>query len=453
MVVEAELHGVQPIVESGAVLRRSPYDREIVRLAVPALGALAAEPLYVLVDTAIVGHLGTPQLASLAIAATVLSTAFTIFNFLTYGTTAQVARLHGARQEEEAARVGAQAQWLSLIIGVVLLGLVLALARPLAVLMGAEGEVLDGAVLYMRIAALGAPAFMLASAGQGYLRGMGNLATPLKILIAAHVFNVLIELLFVYGFDWGLAGSAWGTVIAQAGMGIAFFTVQHRAGWERPVPARMRALMRVGYEIAVRTTALLGAFLVASAVLARIGAASLGAHQIAFQLFIFLALVLDALAIAAQVMVGRMLGAGNAAGARAAAARMIAWATALGAVFGAVLIALGDAVPHLFTSDEAVVERAREIWWLFAALMPLNGAVFALDGILIGAGDTRFLMWGMLAASTVYIPIALLALDQGWGIVGVWSGLAALIVVRLATCGGRFLSERWALTGATRALP
>jgi putative MATE family efflux protein len=435
------------------VLRRSPYDREIVRLAVPALGALAAEPLYVLVDTAIVGHLGTPQLASLAIAATVLSTAFTIFNFLTYGTTAQVARLHGARQEEEAARVGAQAQWLSLIIGVVLLGLVLALARPLAVLMGAEGEVLDGAVLYMRIAALGAPAFMLASAGQGYLRGMGDLATPLKILIAAHVFNVLIELLFVYGFGWGLAGSAWGTVIAQAGMGIAFFTVQHRAGWERPVPARMRALMRVGYEIAVRTTALLGAFLVASAVLARVGAASLGAHQIAFQLFIFLALVLDALAIAAQVMVGRMLGAGNADGARAAAVRMIAWATALGAVFGVVLIALGDAVPHLFTSDEAVVERAREIWWLFAALMPLNGAVFALDGILIGAGDTRFLMWGMLAASAVYIPIALLALDQGWGIVGVWSGLAALIVVRLATCGGRFLSERWALTGATRALP
>jgi putative MATE family efflux protein len=453
MVVEAELHGAQPIVESGPVLRRSPYDREIVRLAIPALGALAAEPLYVLVDTAIVGHLGTPQLASLAIAATVLSTAFTVFNFLTYGTTAQVARLHGAGQEEEAARVGAQAQWLSLIIGLVLVALIAALARPIAVLMGAEGEVLDGAVLYLRIAALGAPAFMLASAGQGYLRGMGDLATPLKILVSAHVFNVLIELLFVYGFDWGLAGSAWGTVIAQAGMGLAFFAVQHRAGWERPVPARMRALMRVGYEIAVRTTALLGAFLVASAVLARIGPSSLGAHQIAFQLFIFLALVLDALAIAAQVMVGRMLGAGDAAGARAASVRMIAWAAALGAVFGVVLLALGDVIPRLFTSDAAVVARAREIWWLFAALMPLNGAVFALDGILIGAGDTRFLMWGMLAASAIYIPIALLALERGWGIVGVWSGLAALIAVRLATCGGRFLSERWALTGATRALP
>ena len=127
---------------------------------------------------------------------------------------------------------------------------------------------------------------------------------------------------------------------------------------------------------------------------------------------------------------------------------MIGWSAALGALFGLVLFALGDAIPHLFTSDEAVVERAREIWWLFAALMPLNGAVFALDGILIGAGDTRFLAWAMVGAAAVYIPIALLALDQGWGIVGVWWGLAALIGVRLATCGGRFLSDRWVLTGA-----
>ena len=433
------------------MLRRSPHDREILRLALPALGALAAEPLYVLVDTAIVGHLGTPQLASLAIAATVMSTAFTIFNFLTYGTTAQVARLHGAGSEDEAARVGAQAQWLSLIVGVVLLAAVAALARPLVVLMGGEGEVAEGATTYLRIAALGAPAFMLASAGQGYLRGVGDLVTPLRILVAAHVANIVLELLFVYGFGWGLVGSAWGTVIAQLGMGLAFLAVQLRAGWQRPVLARMRTLMRVGSEIAVRTSALLAAFLVASAVLARIGPASLGAHQIAFQLFIFLALVLDALAIAAQVMVGRMLGAGDAAAARAAAGRMIAWSVALGAAFGVVLLALGDVVPRLFTSDDAVVERAHEIWWLFAAMMPVNGAVFALDGILIGAGDTRFLMWGMLAAAALYVPVALLALASGWGIVGVWAGLAGLIAVRLATCGARFAGDRWARTGL--ALP
>jgi putative MATE family efflux protein len=430
---------------------RSPYDREIVRLAVPALGALAAEPLYVLVDTAIVGHLGTPELAALAIAAKVMSTAFTIFNFLTYGTTAQVARLHGAGAEDEAAHVGAQAQWLALLVGVVLLAAIAALARPLVLLMGGEGEVVGDATSYLRIAALGAPAFMLASAGQGYLRGIADLRTPLVILVAAHAANVVLELLFVYGFDWGLDGSAWGTVVAQAGMGLAFLAVALRAGWQHPVPAHMRTLMRVGGEIAVRTTALLGAFLVASAVLARIGPAALGAHQIVFQLFIFLALLLDALAIAAQVMVGRMLGAGDAAGARAAAARMIAWSVAVGTAFGLVLLALANVLPRLFTGDDAVVAQTHEIWWLFAAMMPLNGAVFALDGILIGAGDTRFLMWGMLAAAAVYVPLALLALANGWGILGVWCGLAALIAVRLATCGARFAGDRWALTGG--ALP
>jgi MATE family, multidrug efflux pump len=423
-------------------------DREVFALALPALGALAAEPLYVLVDTAIVGHLGTTQLASLAIAATVLTTGFTIFNFLTYGTTAQVARLHGAGRDEDAAALGSQALWLALGIGALLLVAVVAFAAPAVTLMGGEDEVADGAVLYLRIAALGAPFFMLSTAGQGFLRGMGNLRTPLVILVAAHAVNVVLEVLFVYGFGWGLAGSAWGTVIAQVGMGLGFLEVQRRAGFEPPLLAKMRPLMRIGTEIAVRTTALLGSFLVASAVLARVSPASLAAHQIAFQLFVFLALVLDALAIAAQVLVGRLLGAGDAARARAAATRVILWSVVVGTAFGVALIALTDVLPHAFTDDELVVERAQEIWWLFAALMPINGAVFALDGILIGAGDTRFLMWGMLSAAAVYVPVALLALDQGWGIVGVWWGLAGLIVVRALTCGLRFLGSRWVLTGA-----
>jgi putative MATE family efflux protein len=427
---------------------RSPYDRQILMLAVPALGALAAEPLYVLVDTAIVGHLGTTQLAALAIAATVMSTAFTIFNFLTYGTTAQVARLHGAGRDEAAAALGSQALWLALGIGVVLLALIEALAGPLVTLMGGTGKVYDGAVLYLRIAALGSPLFMLASAGQGFLRGISDLRTPLVILVCAHTTNAVLELLFVYGFRWGLAGSAWGTVIAQAGMALGFVAVQRRAGFERPLPAKMRPLARIGSEIAVRTTALTGSFLVGSAVLARIGTASLGAHQVAFQLWIFLALILDAIAVAGQVMVGRMLGAGDAAGARAAATRMIGWSVAIGALFAVVLLALGDAVPRLFTGDDRVVARAHEIWPLFAVMMPANGAVFALDGILIGAGDTRYLMWGMLAAAAVYVPITLLALRDGWGIVGVWWGLLALIAVRLVTCAARFAGSRWALTGA-----
>jgi putative MATE family efflux protein len=427
---------------------RSRYDREILTLALPALGALAAEPLYVLVDTAIVGHLGTTQLAALAIAATVMSTAFTIFNFLTYGTTAQVARLHGAGRDRAAAALGSQALWLALAIGVVLL-VVIEAAAPLAVtLMGGKHVVHDGAVTYLRIAALGGPLFMLASAGQGFLRGMSNLKAPLLILVAAHVVNAGLELLFVYGFGWGLKGSAWGTVIAQLGMALAFVAVQRRAGFERPRLAKMRPLARIGSEIAVRTTALTGSFLVGSAVLARVGPAALGAHQIAFQLWIFLALVLDAIAIAGQVMVGRMLGAGDATGARAAATRMIGWSVAIGGLFALVFLVLGDAIPRLFTSDPAVIRQAHEIWPLFALMMPANGAVFALDGILIGAGDTRYLMWGMLAAAAVYVPVALLALWEDWGIRGVWWGLLALIAVRLVTCGARFIGSRWALTGA-----
>jgi putative MATE family efflux protein len=430
------------------VSRRSLLDREIRVLALPALGALAAEPLYVLVDTAIVGHLGTPSLAALAIAATVLSTAFTIFNFLTYGTTATVARLHGAGRDDQAAAMGSQALWLALGIGVAMTVALVASAGPAVRLMGGEGEVAHGATTYLRISALGAPFFMIAAAAQGYLRGMSDLRTPLVILVAAHAVNVVLELLFVYGFGWGLAGSAWGTVIAQAGMGLAFVAVQRRAGLRRPDPRRMRPLMRIGSEIAVRTTALLGSFLVASAVLARIGQDSLAAHQIAFGLWVFLALVLDALAIAAQVLVGRALGAGDAALARAAARRTILWAVVAGTGFAVVLAGLGGVLPGLFTDDPAVRDRAHDIWWLFVATMPLNGAVFALDGILIGAGDTRFLMWGMLAAAAAYVPVALLALHEGWGITGVWAGLSALIVVRLLTNGARFAGSRWALTGA-----
>ena len=359
-----------------------------------------------------------------------------------------MARLHGAGRDEEAAGLGSQALWLALAIGALLLVVLVAITPAAVGLMGGEGEVAEGATTYLRISALGAPFFMLATAGQGFLRGMGDLRTPLLILVAAQTVNVVLEVLFVYGFGWGLAGSAWGTVIAQAGMGAAFLRVQLRAGFEPPRVARMRPLLRIGGEIAVRTSALLASFLVASAVLARVGAPSLAAHQIAFQLWVFLALVLDALAIAAQVLVGRMLGAGEAARARAAAVRVIGWSVAAGALFGLVLLALGGLVPRLFTSDPAVIERVQAVWWLFAAMLPVNGAVFALDGILIGAGDTRFLMWGMLAAAAVYVPIALLALERGWGIVGVWCGLVALIVVRALTCGARFAGSRWAFTGA-----
>ena len=266
----------------------------------------------------------------------------------------------------------------------------------------------------------------------------------------AHAVNVVLELLFVYGFDWGLAGSAWGTVIAQVGMGAAFVRGAARAsGCEPPDLARIRSLVRIGGEIAVRTTALLGSFLVASAVLARVGAASLGAHQIAFQLFVFLALVLDALAIAAQVMVGRMLGAGDARGRARGGDADDRLGGRVGPRSASRCSRSSGCIPRAFTDDpRGARARAARSGRCSRRMMPVNGAVFALDGILIGAGDTRFLMWAMLAAAAVYVPVALLALHEGWGIPACGAGLGGADRGAAADLRRALLGQRWALTGA-----
>jgi putative MATE family efflux protein len=428
---------------------RSPHDREIVRLALPALGALAAEPLYVLADTAIVGHLGRPQIAALGLAGTVLAGSFTVFNFLTYGTTAVVARASGAGKEAQAARLAAQALWVSLGIGIGLLVLSEATAGPLLAGLGGHGRSGHYALVYFRIAAIGLPAALVALAGQGYLRGVSNLRRPLEIVVAANVLNLVLEVVFVYVFHWGIAGSAAGTAIAQAGMGVAFVVelLRPHAPSRRPSWREMRPMVRIGRQIFVRTAALYASFLVAASVLARMGDAQLGAHQIAYQLFLFLSLVLDAVAIAGQVIVGRMLGAGDADGAHAAALRMIGWSVAVGVVFAAVLAPLSHALPRAFTGDPHVLHQAALLWPFLAAMQPLGGAVFALDGILIGAGDTRFLMWSMLAASCVFVVLAALALELGWGIIGVWVALDVLIAARLALLGPRFARRRWAVVG------
>jgi putative MATE family efflux protein len=433
---------------------RTPLDGEILRLAAPALGALAAEPLYLLVDTAIVGHLGTTQLAALALAASVLSTLTGLCIFLTYGTTAQVARLHGAGEERRAGRLAAQALWLALAIGVAIALVCVLLAGPLIDLLGGSGESSSLAQRYLRLSALGLPFALVALAGQGHLRGVGDLRTPLVIVAAAQAANVVLEVLFVYGFDWGLDGSAVGTVIAQLGMGVAFAVLLLRAGGpgvdRRPAPALIRPLVRISWELFIRSAALLAAFLTASAVLARVGEPSLAAHQIAFGIFIFIALVLDAVAIAGQVLVGRALGAGDVAGAVAAGRRVIGWSLMFSCLVGIVLLALREILPHAFTGDPAVIDRAAVLWPLFLLMQPVAGIVFALDGILIGAGDTRYLALSMLVAGPLtYVPIALLALREGWGIRGVWTGLLGLMFVRLGALALRFRSRRWAIAGAT----
>jgi putative MATE family efflux protein len=429
-----------------AVVPRSRHDREIVRLALPALGALAAEPLYLLADTAIVGHLGTPQLAALALASTVLSSLVSLCIFLTYGTTARVSRLHGADESAEVDALAAQALWLAAALGAVLAAVVAAAAVPLVHLLGGDGHVSDLAARYLRIAALGVPMALIALAGQGWLRGISDLRTPLVIVVLANLVNVVLELVLVYGLDLGLDGSAAGTVLAQAGMGAAFVVVLGRAPARSraPDPARIRSLVSIGAQLAVRTAALLGCFVLATAVCARIGTATLGAHQIGFQLFSFLALVLDAIAIAGQVIVGRALGAGHLEEAREAARRMLELALVAGLFMGAVLLALRGVLPRAFTSDADVLDRAHAMWLPFCLLWAPAAVVFALDGILIGAGDARYLAAAMVVAAAAFVPLVLLADTIG----AVWAALDALMLVRLVTLGPRFARGRWALTGA-----
>jgi putative MATE family efflux protein len=427
-------------------VRRSRYDGEILRLALPALGALAAEPLYLLADTAIVGHLGTPQLAALALAATVLGGAVSLCIFLTYGTTARVSRLHGAGDDQAAHLLAAQALWLALAIGVAVAAVIAVAAPVLVGALGGDGHVADLAVRYLRIAVLGLPMALIALAGQGWLRGVGDLRSPLVIVVAANAVNIVLELLFVYGFGWGLDGSAAGTVVAQLGMGAAFAVLLLRAPApsRRPDLARIRSLTSIGAQLFVRTAALYACFVLATAMCARIGAATVAAHQIAFQLFTFLALVLDAIAIAGQVIVGRALGAGDADEAFAAARRMIELSLAAGLVIGGVFLALADVIPRAFTSDQDVIDQAHDLWPLFCALWPVAAVVFALDGILIGAGDTAYLAAAMVVAFVVFLPLVLVA-DT---VAGVWAALDVLMLARLATLGGRFMRRRWALVGA-----
>ena len=438
-----------------ALSLRSPFDRDIARLALPAVGALAAEPLYVLTDTAIVGRLGTPQLGGLAVAATLVLTGYSVFIFLAYGTTGTVARFLGAGQADRAAAQGVQALWLAGGIGVVVAALGLAFAEPAVSLMGAGPDVAGYALTYLRISMVGVPSLLLVLAGTGYLRGLQDTRTPLVVAVASALGNLVVELVLVFGLDLGIAGSAWSTVLAQTGAAAVYVTIVARHVRAAAVPVRpdlvaLRALATVSRDLFVRTAALRASLLVATAVATRTGVVDLGAHQVAFELWSFLALVLDAIAIAGQAMVGRLLGAGDGERARAASRRMVEWGITAGLTLGLVVLALAEVLPRLFSDDDEVVRLASFLLLWVAVLQPVNAVVFVLDGVLIGAGDLRFLAWAMTLAAIAFVPVAvavrLLDLGIGW----LWAGITLLMVVRLVTLGARWRSGAWAVVGAER---
>ncbi|WBB81864.1 MATE family efflux transporter [Micromonospora sp. WMMD882] len=424
--------------------------RRIVGLALPALVVLAAEPLYVLVDTAVVGHLGRLPLAAVAVGGTVLTLIAWLGTVLAYGTTGRSARRFGSGDRAAAVAEGVQASWLAGAAGLtVALGMQLA-AGPLArALVGSGGEVADAATQWLRIAALGAPGLLLAAAGNGWLRGVQDTRRPLWFVLGPNLLSALLCPLLVYPAGLGLVGSAVANVIAQTLCGGLFIAalVTERVPL-RPRPQVIRRHLVLGRDLLIRGAAFQASFLSATAVAARSGADALGAHQIVVQLWFFTVLLLDALAIAAQALVGAALGAGDAAGARALARRVALVGGVCGVAFAVLATAAGGLLPTLFSSDPLVRAQAAAVWPWFVVIQPIGGVVFALDGVLIGAGDVRYLRnLTVLAASTGFLPAVWLSHAFDLGLAGIWTALVLFVALRLAGLARRLRSDRWAVAG------
>jgi len=430
--------------------------REIVRLAGPALPVLAAEPLYLLVDTAVVGRLGAVPLAGLAVAAVLFAQVTSQLNFLSYGTTARTARMYGSGRRADAVAEGVQATWLALAVGACLVVVGQLVVRPVAEALGNGGAIAEGAVSWLRVALIGAPLLLVTLAGNGWMRGVQDTARPLRYVLAGNAVSAVACVVLVHGIGafpgLGLVGSAWANVLGQC-IGAALFLgalVRESRGSWRPRPAALRAQLAMGRDLVARSLAFQACFLSAAAVATRFGAPVAAAHQIVLQLWSFMALVLDAIAIAAQSLVGAALGAGDAGRARALAARVTRYGLVLGVGFGVLFAALSGVLPPVFTPDAAVLAAVPIAWWFFAALQPVAGVVFAIDGVLLGAGDAAFLRtWTLLAAVVGFLPLIWASLAFGWGLAGIWSGLAAFMLVRLVAVLLRVRGGRWAVTGVT----
>ncbi|MFF7735260.1 MATE family efflux transporter [Streptomyces sp. NPDC007984] len=434
---------------------RRQHDREIVALALPAFGALVAEPLFLMTDTAIVGHLGTAQLAGLGIASALLMTAVSIFVFLAYATTAAVARRVGAGDLQAAIRQGMDGIWLALFLGAVVVAVALPTAPHLVDLFGASDAATPYATTYLRISVLGIPAMLVVLAATGVLRGLQDTKTPLYVAIAGFVANGALNAGLVYGADLGIAGSAWGTVIAQCGMAAVYLAVVLRGARKhgaslRPDAAGIRASAQAGAPLLVRTLSLRAILMIATAVAARLGDADIAAHQIILSLWNLLAFALDAIAIAGQAIIGRYLGAGDTQGARDACRRMVEWGIAVGVVLGILVVIARPAFLPLFTSDPGVKDVALPALIIVALSQPISGIVFVLDGVLMGAGDGPYLAWAMLLTLAVFTPVALLVPMLGGGLTALWATMTLMMTVRMLTLWLRARSGRWIVTGATR---
>lgn len=435
---------------------RNPQDAEILRLAWPAFGALVAEPLFLLADSAIVGRLGTVPLGGLGVASQALTTLVGMSIFLAYGTTAAVARQLGAGRRDAAIRQGIDGLWLAAGIGLAVPAVAWPLAPRIVLAFGAGPAVSREAVTYLRISLLGAPAMLAVLAGTGVLRGLQDTRTPLVVAGVANAANVALNATLVLGLHWGIAGSAWGTAIAQTGSGVAYLAVvargARRAGVEfRPGLAGLRAAARAGISLVLRTLALQAVLVVMTALAARQSDVAIAASQVAMRIWSLFVYALDAIAIAAQAITGRYLGAGDVAGARAATRRALGWGAVYGTLFSALLLAARPVLPGLFGVTPAVRGMLLAVLLVVIVQQPAAAVVFVLDGVLIGAGDQDYLAVAGVVSLAVFGVAAALALSADGGLVGLWLAYAAWMLARFVTLAVRARGSRWLVTGAVRA--
>ena len=411
-------------------------DRRILRLAVPALGTLAIDPLVSLTDTAFVARLGEVPLAALGVDTAVFSFSFFLFNFLAYGTTPLLAGAVGRGDSAGAGRIAWQAVALAIVAGMAVMVLLQVFAEPILGLMGAEGEMIEPALVYLRIRALAAPAVVLVIAANGVFRGLQDTRTPLIVTVAISLLNLVLDPLLIFAAGWGVAGAATATAVAQW-LGALWFLAllgrSRRRGdipWSFPRFDQARPLLRAGRDIGLRTFALVGFFTLATAQAARVGTAAVAAHQVASQLWLLLALAVDALAIAAQAMIGLASGRGDRLEVRRSSIRLLWWGAGAGVVLGALVAITADPLISLFGAGPAVSAELATILPVIALMEPLSALVFVGDGIFLGASRFAFLAVTTVAAAVIASAVVLGAVAIGWGLIGVWVGIVALVVAR-----------------------
>jgi putative MATE family efflux protein len=434
-------------------------DREILRLALPALGALMAEPLFLLTDTALVGHLGADALASLGIASTVLQTAIGLLVFLAYATTPAVARALGAGDRPGAIRSGIDGLWLALAIGVGVALVGIPASGPLAAAFGSTATVTEGATTFLLVSLAGIPAMLLVIAAMGLLRGLQDTRTPLIVAVVGFAANAALNALFIYGFGWGIAGSAAGTVLAQWGMAAVYIVIAMRAARATGVSLRprltgVRLVAASGGWLLLRTVSLRVAILATVIVAAGMGVTELATMQVAMTVFNTLAFGLDALAIAGQAMIGHALGAADVPRVKVITRRLITLGLWSGLAAGALIAATSWLIGPVFTGDTAVHAQLTVVMLVMAVGVPLAGYVFVLDGVLIGAGDARYLALVGIANLVVYAPLLAAVVLTGADIAWLWAAFGlGYVGARALTLGLRARSERWVVTGASTRKP